>query len=370
MAADLRVLALTPDFPPAVGGIQTVMGEVLRRAEALDPLVVTLRHERSDEFDATLGFEVRRVAPGPFGHRLVVARLNAAGVLQALRSRPQVILSGHVVTAPAAAVVRRLTGIPVVQYLYGYELTSRPRLTSFAVRHADLCVAISRYTRELAVTAGARPDRVSVIPVGATVAEAHAGPEPSPAPTLLTVGRLSEPYKGHDTVLRALPLVAAAVPHARWVVVGDGPLRAELEARAAAYGVRDRVRFTGQVPDAERDEWFRRADVFVMPARTPANGAGEGFGIVFLEANLHGLPVVAGGVGGALDAVVDGVTGLLVDPTDHVAVADAVIDLLRDPDLARNLGVSGAQRARQEFRWPEVATQVEAALRSVARDGR
>jgi phosphatidylinositol alpha-1,6-mannosyltransferase len=186
-------------------------------------------------------------------------------------------------------------------------------------------------------------------------------------PTLLTVGRLSERYKGHDVVLRALPLVMAGVPDARWVVVGEGPLRAELEARAAAYGVRDRVHFTGQVPDVERDGWFRRAQVFVMPARAPVAGAGEGFGIVFLEANLHGLPVVAGGVGGALDAVVDGVTGILVDPTDHVAVADAVVDLLRDPEKARSMGASGAARARQDFGWPEVAARVGAVLRSVAR---
>jgi phosphatidylinositol alpha-1,6-mannosyltransferase len=209
-----------------------------------------------------------------------------------------------------------------------------------------------------------------VIPVGASVEDVPGAAEGSRPPTVLTVGRLSEPYKGHDVMLRALPLVIAAVPEARWVVVGEGPLRAELESRAVSYGVADRALFTGQVPDAERDAWFRRADVFAMPARTPADGAGEGFGIVFLEANLHGLPVVAGRVGGALDAVVDGVTGILVDPTDHVAVADAVIELLRDPDTARSLGASGALRARQDFRWREIANQVETVLRSVARGSR
>jgi phosphatidylinositol alpha-1,6-mannosyltransferase len=256
--------------------------------------------------------------------------------------------------------------IPVVQYLYGYELTARPGLTRFAVRRADLCIAISAYTRDLALAAGADSGRVRVIPVGASVAADTERPAQAGPPTLLTVGRLNEPYKGHDVMLRALPLVAAAVPEARWVVVGDGPLRAALESRAAAYGVRDRVQFTGQVTDDERDALFRSSHVFVMPARTPANGAGEGFGIVFLEANLHGLPVVAGRVGGALDAVVDGVTGVLVDPADHVAVADAVTDLLRDPDQARRLGAAGAERARQEFRWREIAGRVEAALRSVA----
>jgi phosphatidyl-myo-inositol dimannoside synthase len=366
MVAELRALVVTPDFPPAVGGIQTVMSEVLCHAEGVAPRVVTLRHDGAGSFDAGLDFTVRRTTGAPFGYRVGIARLNAAAVLEALRFRPQVILSGHVVTAPAAVLIRRLLGVPVVQYLYGYELAARPRLTSFAVRHANVNIAISRYTKELAVGAGAAADRVHVIPVGASVEDVGATSE-NHSPTLLTVGRLSERYKGHDVVLRALPLVVAGVPDARWVVVGDGPLRAELEARAAAFGVRDRVHFTGQVPDAERDGWFRQAQVFVMPARAPVAGAGEGFGIVFLEANLHGLPVVAGGVGGALDAVVDGVTGVLVDPTDHVAVADAVVDLLRDPEKARSMGASGAARARQDFGWPEVAARVEAVLRSVVR---
>jgi phosphatidylinositol alpha-1,6-mannosyltransferase len=181
---------------------------------------------------------------------------------------------------------------------------------------------------------------------------------------------LSQRYKGHDVMLRALPLVAASVPDVRWVVVGDGPLRPELEALANMHGVRDRVHFTGQVPDADRDAWFHCANVFAMPARTPAEGAGEGFGIVYLEANLSGLPVVAGAIGGALDAVVDGVTGVLVEPTDHVAVADAVIDLLRDPERARALGHAGAERARRDFGWPAIAVRVEALLRSLVRTRR
>ena len=96
-----------------------------------------------------------------------------------------------------------------------------------------------------------------------------------------------------------------------------------------------------------------------MPSRLPAGGkGGEGFGIAFLEASAHGLPVVAGNVGGALDAVRDGVTGVLVDPTDAAAVAGAVVDLLEDPDRAQALGAAGAQWAR-DFAWDRVTAQVE-----------
>ena len=103
-----------------------------------------------------------------------------------------------------------------------------------------------------------------------------------------------------------------------------------------------------------------------MPSRLPAGGSGgEGFGIVYLEAGAHGLPVVAGNVGGALDAVADGETGLLVDPTDHVAVADAIADLLADPVRAAGLGRAGVEHARG-FGWAATGAKVEALLARTA----
>ncbi len=141
----------------------------------------------------------------------------------------------------------------------------------------------------------------------------------------------------------------------QWVVIGDGPLRGELEALARAHGVADSVRFLGALSDAERDTWLRRADLLAMPSRLPGAGrAGEGFGIVYLEAAAYGKPVVAGNVGGAVDAVLDGQTGLLVDPADPRAVGEAIATLLLDPDLAQRLGRAGAGRA-QDSAWPLMA---------------
>ena len=370
MAPELRALVLTPDFPPAVGGIQTVLHRVLEHAKGLRPRVVTLRHENGAFFDAGLDFPVHRVPRTPLGYRATIGLLNADAVQQALRHRPQVILSGHIVVAPAATLIRRVLGVPVAQYLHGYELAARPSLTSFAVRHAEANIAVSHYTKEVAIRAGASRRRVHVIPNGVDADGTRPPVERNSAPTVLTVAQLSYRYKGHDVMLRALPLVAARVPEVRWVVVGEGPLRPELETLAQSYGVRDRVRFVGRVSDSERDAWYHRAHVFAMPARTPAAGVGEGFGIAFLEANAHGLPVVAGAVGGALEAVVDGETGVLVEPTDHIAVADAITDLLEDPEGARRLGAVGAERARREFAWPSIAARVEALLRSSAEQPR
>ena len=190
-----------------------------------------------------------------------------------------------------------------------------------------------------------------------------ATPEPAERPTFLTVARIQERYKGHDVLVRALALVRAKVPDVQWVVLGDGSLRGEIEALARSYGVADSIRFLGvrQRRAAERLASGARS-CWRCRAGSPAGGfAGEGFGIVYLEAGAYGKPVVAGNVGGAIDAVLDGVTGLLVDPLDQLAVAEAITRLLLDPELARRLGCAGRMRA-QEHAWPTIIGRVQAAL--------
>jgi phosphatidylinositol alpha-1,6-mannosyltransferase len=136
-------------------------------------------------------------------------------------------------------------------------------------------------------------------------------------------------------------------------------LRPDLERLTSARGVADGVDFTGSVTDETRDRELGTAAVFALPARLPQDGSGEGFGIVFLEAGTFGLPVVAGRAAGAIDAVVDGETGVLLDdPTDHVALAEALIGLLTDQVTARTMGERG--RAHSEhFSWTRMAASVE-----------
>ena len=283
--------------------------------------------------------------------------LNARILWEGVRTRPDAILSLHIVTSPAARLLGRVLGIPVVQYLHADEMRTRPGLTRRAVA-AEAVIAVSEHTRTMALDAGADPARTRRIPNGTDLPPAPSAERTGP-PVVLTVGRLTQTYKGHDVLIEALPLIRARVPGTRWVVVGDGPLRPGLEQAVAAAGLEEAVSFEGAVSAAERDRWLDEASVFAMPSRLPPGGkGGEGFGIAFLEASAHGLPVVAGNVGGALDAVRDGVTGVLVDPTDPAAVAGAVADLLEDPQRAQALGAAGAEWAR-DFAWDRVAAQVE-----------
>ena len=359
MPARPRVLVVTPDFPPDRGGIQTLVHRIVLHAERLHARVVALPAPGAERFDSTQPIDIRRSPISIRDRRAAVLGLNGFALREALRFRPQVVLSAHIVTSPAARLAASFTGSSTVQYLHADELRGRPRLTRFAVRHADAIVAVSRYTETLARRAGAGPESVHVIhngvdPVSHAVDGSRAG-----SPTLLTVARLDNRYKGFDVTMRALPLIRGRVPGACWVVVGDGVLRAQLEAQALSLGVEEHVCFHGFVGDGQRNECLARAHVFVMPARLPAHGVGgEGFGIAYLEAGAHGLPVVAGNVGGAVDAVIDGETGVLVDPRDHIALADAVSDLLLDPAKAEDLGRAGAERARH-LGWPQVVRRIE-----------
>jgi phosphatidylinositol alpha-1,6-mannosyltransferase len=363
--AETRLLVLTPEFPPARGGIQHLLHRLVCNLRRLRAGVVSLHHEGARGLDLISAAEVRRVGrlSAVAGHKAAIAGLNAWSLRQALAFRPHVVLSGHAVVSPAAWAISHAVRAPFVQYVHGAEVLRRPGLARFACLHAAAVVAVSEYTRGLIQSFVEDPGHLHLIPPGVDI-PGERRPARSSTPTVLNVSRLEERYKGHDVLIRALPLVRARVPGARLVIAGDGPMRPAYEAMASALDLGDAVRFLGSVPDAERDRWFRRAHVFAMPSRLSASG-GEGFGMVYLEAGSHGLAVVAGAAGGAVDAVVDGETGVLVDPEDHVSVAQALTGLLRDPRRAGSLGRAGAARAG-EFAWPVIAGRVEELLLATA----
>lgn len=356
----LRVLLLTSEFPPARGGIQLLMQRLAASTALSHVLVVTIGVPQ--ESDTTENYRVKRTAPG--SRLSAVARLNALAVVAGARFRPDVILSGHILCGPAAYTLGRVLGVSYVQYVHAKELGYRPRLARAALARADAVIGVSTYTRQLVMNLQPATRQVYVVPNGvdAPTPRQH---ERAEVPTIVTVARLDDAHKGHDVLLKAFSSVREQIPDARMVFVGDGDLRPSLERQAVSLGVRPYVEFTGSVSDRERDAWLDRAHVFVMLSRVqPGIPSGDGFGIVYLEAGAHALPVIAGAEGGALDSVVDGQTGLLVDPRDHHSVARALIDVLSDEALASTLGEGGLEHARQ-LSWERVAAEVRDVLQAV-----
>jgi glycosyltransferase involved in cell wall biosynthesis len=156
-----------------------------------------------------------------------------------------------------------------------------------------------------------------------------------------TLGRLDEPKKGLRTFLAAAARISVAEPRARFVLVGDGPARAELERRAGSLGIRERVRFHGEEPSPER--LLPGLDILAQPSLW------EGFGLSVVEAMASGVPVVASRVGGIPEAARDDREAVLVPPGDATRLAESIVALLRDPQRAARLGAAGRARVLEEF---------------------
>ena len=269
----------------------------------------------------------------------------------------------------------RGAGARLVTTFYGAEIRwaekrfppARAFLRWYCPRSA--LVAISESTREM-IAPYARGRPVEVIPYGVplpgeaatAVRQDETAPSdgPAAAPRVLFVGRLVA-RKGVDRLLAAL----AEIRETPWrlEIVGFGPERGPLEARAEALGIAERVVFLGRVSSEELVAAYRRAACFVLPATLDEREDTEGLGVVLLEAMSYGVPVVATRRGGIVDIVEDGRTGILVED-DPATVARALAALLADPARRRALGEAGRARVRERFGWDRIVDRLEAVYRS------
>ena len=171
---------------------------------------------------------------------------------------------------------------------------------------------------------------------------------------MYTVGRLDK-RKGHDLVIRAMPEIIEKVSDVIYLIGGTGPYLPQLKSLVEEHHLQDYVKFCGFIADKDICAFHHCGDVFVMPNRILTDGDTEGFGIVFLEASAAGKPVIGGRAGGAVDAVVDGKTGFLIDPYSKDEFVKKAIFLLTSPAEAVAMGKNGRDRAGNSFRWPQLA---------------
>ena len=182
---------------------------------------------------------------------------------------------------------------------------------------------------------------------------------------IITVARLIM-RKGLATVIEALPLIHQYAPNCRYVIVGDGPDRTTLEKLICKLQLDKNVLFTGRIDNEEKERLYAAADIYAMVSHPGKRNEVEGFGITFLEANLHGLPAIGSRCGGIPDAVEDGVNGLLVEPNSPGEVAAAVQRLASDSALRHQMAQQGQRRIREKFNWTTIASRVVRQLNNIA----
>jgi glycosyltransferase involved in cell wall biosynthesis len=251
-------------------------------------------------------------------------------------------------TADCAGIAAAVAGIPFSFTAHAYDIyQSTPRQRNdtlgWKLAHVARAFAVSDFaTRFLRTRLAAGEDgRVETAYVGIPMELFRAAPPPAAAPPLrlLAVARLCE-KKGVDTLVDACALLRDRDIAFALRIVGDGPERGALEARATAHGLGERVAFGGAVPQEEVAREMRACHAFVLPCRRDRNGDMDGIPTVFMEAMATGRPVVSCAISGIPELVREGETGLIVPPNDPSALADALARLAADPSLAARLGTA------------------------------
>ena len=364
-----RTLVITNDFPPRPGGIQTFGYEIVRRFDPESVTVLTSNWEGAAEFDAAQDFKIVRANT----QTLVPSKstLSMAREIVVAENITRVLFGAAAPLGLLAAPLRKLGVTNIVGMTQGHEtgwaMTPGTRQALRKIGNdTDYLTYISEYTHKkiakaLSPDAAARMRRI-VPGVDST--------EFSPdnlgsgnqlrtelgwidRPVIVCVSRLMA-RKGQDELIRALPIIQQTVANASLIIVGDGPYRKDLERLVKKLGLENFVHLTGKVSQTELSKWYAAGDIFAMPCRTRMGGWDvEGLGIVFLEGSATGLPVIVGDSGGAVDAVIDGETGYLVDGTNTVEIADRIAYLFANPDVAKKMGEAGRNWVTQEWTWDQ-----------------
>ncbi|MEX2174071.1 MAG: glycosyltransferase family 4 protein [Pirellulaceae bacterium] len=372
-------MLLSEIFPPHVGGSGRWLYEVYRRMPPGSVTACVAQHARGTEFDRQehawierrpLSFENWGIADprgwrGYFtGYRVVSEAIR--------RLRPRELHCGRCLPEGWLALMMQARfGLPFVCYVHGEELPMARQsrelrwMTNRVLRRCRLLVANSYNTARMLREEWSVPDdKVRILHPGVDTARfvpASASPGVrdklgwSGAKVVFTVGRLQK-RKGHDMLIRALPAIRSQIPDVLYAIAGNGLELETLKRLSAETGVSDLVRFHGEVSDEQMIECYQQCDLFALPNRE-VDGDIEGFGMVLLEAQASGKPVIAGASGGTRETMVVGETGLIVDCTRPEPLAEAVAQLLRDPGLRATMGRDAREWVVANFEWTALAQQ-------------
>jgi phosphatidyl-myo-inositol dimannoside synthase len=353
-----RILLLAGEYPPVVGGVGTFAANVARGLRLAGARVRTVTSVPANGFHDDESLRIFTM----LNHKFIkLGSLFAGGTVAVVRDRPDVILAAawpH--EGFTAYSLSETFGIPYAVMVHGTDIVQprtrspRGRAMTKILSSSSLLVANSNYTKNLLVKMGLGAHTIVVNPpidtnavcAGENVAAIDERYALHGKRVLLTTSRLF-PRKGHAEVLRSLGKLHTRYPDLVYVATGEGSYRKMLERIAAASGVSDRVRFTGFVDARTLASLYDRCEIYVSPG-VDDGGDVEGFGISFVEAGAHGKPVIAGNVGGVVDAVVHEETGLLIDGGEG-EFERSLLRLLDDAELRARLGENGRTRSRTTF---------------------
>lgn len=393
-AIGMKLLVLTDSFLPHAGGSRVYYYSLYRHLTEQFPDRVTVLTKKVpgwQDFDSRASSEalhiIRRFRPLPNWKycqlpKLIPSLVQAAHFVRS--HRVDMLHAGDLFPQSVIAMwLKQILGVPYATYCHGEEITQtdhrrfQPRVRNAVYLASDAVIAANGFARANLLRVGVPDEKIFMVLPG--VDSERFSPRP-PQPelvrkfglqgklTILSVGRLVE-RKGHSMVLRALARIRHSIPPFQYLIVGEGPEQAAIVALASELGLSEQVILAGKAKDQQLADIYNLSDLFVLANRV-IDGDLEGFGMVFLEANAAGKAVLGGRTGGTSEAVVDGSTGMLVDPESIEEIAGALQLLLTNADLRQRLGNAGLHRARTEFCWPLQARRLrEVCLNVLLRRG-
>jgi len=364
---------LTDYFPPHTGGgveqvTRELIDKLVQRGHTVTVLTIqTCPSLRREDFP---GLTIHRASGLDmtkwFGVQIAVSIPLLWHLIRIIRSyRPDVIHTHNLFfrTTESAAVLKMIFNIPLITTLHLGKAEGGSKLLNmlvciyevtvgrFIVRQSDHIITVSQAVAEHTLRTNHRIDHLTVIPNGVDTETFSAGPGKNPeSQVILFVARMV-PNKGPETMIRAATLVLKKHPHAKFMMVGDGPLRIRLQEHSEKSGMGQSVQFTGLRYDVP--ELMRQADIFVRPSTL------EGMPLTVLEAMASNLPVIATPVGGTPELIKDGINGYLIPVDDHIALANSIIKLLDDPVSGVQMGQKGREMVEINYTWEAMTEKTE-----------
>lgn len=379
-------LLISDIFPPKTGGSGRWFWEIYRRLPRAEYLVAASEHPDAPALDAAHELRVVRL-PLEMRSRAVSNRASLTHYLRTARAvrrlaKQEGVRMIHAARPLSEGLVARLvklrTGIPYCCYTHGEDInvatTSRELkwLTRRVLRSASAVIANSNFTRELLLKEwGVPAGKVRLLHPGVDCDyfrpvvrddEVRSRLGWAGRRVVLTVGRLQR-RKGQDVMIEVVARLRERFPDLLYAIVGDGEERPRLNELVARHGVADHVQFLGEVKDAELLRCYQQCDVFALANRAVGKDV-EGFGMVLLEAQACGRPVLTGNSGGTAETIRPNESGLVVPCDRPGAPAAALAELLADPQRLDRMGRAGREWVAGKFDWPVLTAEAKGVFKA------
>lgn len=366
----MKKLIITLEYPPQIGGIQTYVHQFATALPVESVVVLAPKCKGDKEFDGAEKFKIIRknlLWPIFIWPRWIKLFFIVLRIIK--KEKIEIIYLHHILPVGYIAwALKKIKKIPYLVFSHGTDIESsikskwKRKMLNFVCEESEQVIFNSNNLKrrllevlpdlenKSSVLYPCPEEMFYIVPDLHVIDKMKSQFALEGKEVMLSVARLTD-GKGITHLIRILPKILERVPNLVWFVIGDGPKKNYLISEIQKNNLQSVVRFVGEIPHVELNNYYHLADLFVLLTH-PDEGREEGLGLVFLEAAIAGLPVVAGKSGGVEEAVIHAETGVIVDiyKGDKVVV-DSVCQMFKNKDFAGRLAKSAQDRVRANFKW-------------------